>query len=153
MQKSISRLLKYGTLLSTYGLIGSVLLQIFARFFLANTPPWTEEVARLCFIYATACAAGLALKQRYYVHLDMLFNRLSASVQQRLLIAIPAGTLLLFATLGGYAVPFIIRGHQELSPSMQLRMSFVFASMLILGLFMSYYALLDLLKALKTRKP
>ena len=153
MQTSISRLLKYGTLLSTYGLIGSVLLQIFARFFLANTPPWTEEVARLCFIYATAFAAALALKQQYYVHLDALFNRLPAKLQKWLLVAIPAGSLLLFATLGLFAVLFVLRGYQELSPSMPIPMSLTFFSMIVLGIFMSYYAALDLLKALKTRTP
>ncbi len=38
MEKNIARFLKYGTLLSTYGLIATVLLQIFARFFLQNAP-------------------------------------------------------------------------------------------------------------------
>lgn len=149
MQRGISRILKYGTLLSTYGLIGSVLLQIFARFFLANTPPWTEEVARLCFIYATAFAAGLALKQQYYVHLDVFFRKLPDAWQRGLLLAIPAATLLLFALLGGFAIPFVIRGHQEFSPSMQLPMSMVFFSMVVLGIFVSYYAALDLLKVLR----
>lgn len=142
-------MLKYGTLLSTYGLIGSVLLQIFARFFLANTPPWTEEVARLFFIYATAFAAGLALKQQYYVHLDVLFRKFPTRVRKWLLVAISACTLLLFALLGIFAVPFVLRGHYEFSPSMPLRMSFVFFSMLIMGVFMSYYAALEMIKTFK----
>ncbi|PHN02738.1 TRAP transporter small permease [Flavilitoribacter nigricans] len=152
MKQKISTYLKYGTLLSAYGFIGSVLLQIFARFFLANTPPWTEEVARLCFIYAIAFAAGLALKQQYYVHLDVLFNRLPATFQRRLLLIIPAATLLLFAVLGIFAIPFILRGYQEFSPSMQIRMAFVFFSMLVLGASMSYYAALDLRKAIKNHR-
>ena len=151
MKQKISTWLKYGTLLSAYGFIGSVLLQIFARFFLANTPPWTEEVARLCFIYATAFAAGLALKQQYFVHLDVLFNKLPASLQRILLVIIPASTLFLFAILGIFAVPFVLRGYQEFSPSMQIRMAFVFFSMLVLGASMSYYAALDLRKAIKNR--
>lgn len=151
MKQKISTWLKYGTLLSAYGFIGSVLLQIFARFFLTNTPPWTEEVARLCFIYATAFAAGLALKQQYFVHLDVLFNKLPASLQRILLVIIPASTLFLFAILGIFAVPFVLRGYQEFSPSMQIRMAFVFCSMLVLGASMSYYAALDLQKAIKNR--
>lgn len=151
MQKGFARILKYGTLLSTYGLIGSVLLQIFARFFLANTPPWTEEVARLCFIYATAFAAGLALKNHYYVDLDVFFNRLSARQQRIILLIIPAGTLFLFAVLAGFSVPFILLGHWEYSPSMKIRMSLAFFSIFIMGASMSYYALLDLLKVVKTR--
>lgn len=144
--------MKYGILLSTYGLIGSVLLQIFARFFLPNTPPWTEEVARLCFIYATAFAAGLALKHRYYVHLDVFFNTLPDRFKRLLLIFIPACTLILFAILGIYALQFIAFGHREFSPSMPIRMSFVFFSMLVMGAAVSYYACLDLLRAIKNQK-
>ena len=108
MEKSISRFLKYGTLLSTYGLIGSVLLQIFARFFLTNIPPWTEEASRLFFIYATSFAAGLALKNKYYVHLDVFYNQLSSRVKDILLIVIPFLIFLLFMVITVFSVRFII---------------------------------------------
>lgn len=149
MQKAISRILKYGALLSTYALVGSVLLQIFARFFLTNTPPWTEEASRLFFIYATAFAAGLAFEGRYYVHLDVFYNQLSKQVQRVIDIAIPTLVLVLFGLLTISAFRFVILGHQEFSPSMKMRMSFAFCSMLILGASISYYALKDLQKALK----
>ena len=151
MMKSVSTILKYGTLLSALGLIGSVLLQIFARFFLANTPPWTEEASRLFFIYATACAAGLALKSRYYVHLDLFFNQLPKKIQQLLLIIIPALIFILFFIIAINSLLFIYLGHAEFSPSMNIRMSFVFFSIFILGSSISLYALLAFLKALKNR--
>lgn len=151
MVKSISTILKYGTLLSTLGLIGSVLLQIFARFFLTNTPPWTEETSRLFFIYAIAFAAGLALKSRYYVHLDLFFNQLPKGVQQLLLIAIPALISVLFLSIAIASLWFIYQGHSEFSPSMGIRMSYVFSSMFIMGASISLYALLAFLKALKNR--
>ncbi|MEM1124879.1 MAG: TRAP transporter small permease subunit, partial [Bacteroidota bacterium] len=88
MQKYFTKFLKYGTLISTYGLIGSVLLQIFARFFLTNTPAWTEEASRLFFIYAMAFAAGLALKSDEYVALDLFFEKLSPVLQKRLLLTV-----------------------------------------------------------------
>lgn len=152
MEKAISRILKYGTLLSTYALIGSVLLQIFARFFLANTPPWTEEASRLFFIYATAFAAGLAFKSRYYVHLDVFYNQLSARIKRILELLIPLLILVLFGLLSVFAIQFVILGHQEFSPSMQMRMSFAFFSMFILGASISYYAVKDIFKALKYKQ-
>ena len=148
MMKFLGTVLKYGTLLSTVGLIGSVLIQIFARFFLANTPPWTEEASRLFFIYATAFGAGLALKQNYYVHLDLFFNGLPARVQSILLIMIPACTVILFGVMAAFSFRFIQLGHSEWSPSMKVRMSFVFFSMFIMGVSLSVYAFLDMLKAI-----
>ncbi|MBX2874475.1 MAG: TRAP transporter small permease subunit [Saprospiraceae bacterium] len=149
MEKAITRLLKYGTLISTYALIGSVLLQIFARFFLSNTPPWTEEASRLFFIYATAFGAGLAFKSHYYVHLDVFYNRLSPKIQSSLNILIPLLVLSLFALLSIHAIQFVRLGHFEYSPSMKMRMSFAFFSMFIMGASISYYAVKDLRKALK----
>ena len=151
VKKIISRILKYGTLISTYGLIGSVLLQIFARFFLENTPSWTEEASRLFFIYATSFAAGLALKNNYYVALDVFYNKLSARFKQVLNIAIPILVFVLFALMAIFSIQFILLGHLEYSPSMKIRMSFVFFSIFIMGASISYYAFGEILKALKNR--
>ena len=149
MQKAVSRFLKYGTLLSTYALVGSVLLQIFARFFLANTPPWTEEASRLFFIYATAFASGLALKNQYYVHLDVFYDRLPEKIQRLLNKLIPIFIFILFALLTVYSIQFIFLGHQEYSPSMKIKMSFVFASIFVMGASISYYAILEMIKNFK----
>lgn len=151
MARWIDKILKYGVLISTYLLIGSVLLQIFARFFLEKTPPWTEEASRMFFIYATAFAAGLALKNRYYVHLDVFFARLPQRVQGWLMLLIPLFTFVLFGLLTVYSIGFIRLGHAEFSPSMGIRMSFVFFSVFIMGASISYYALLQLLKEIRKR--
>ena len=151
MKKNIARLLKYGLLISTYGLIGSVLLQVFARFFLSNTPAWTEEASRLFFIYATAFAAGLALKDRYYVHLDIFFEQFPEKVQHTLELIIPLFTFMLFSILTIFSIQFIVQGYAEFSPSMKIRMAFVFSSMFIMGASISYYAALDFLKRFRSR--
>ena len=39
--------MKWGTFLSTLGFVLAILLQIFARLFLATAPSWTEEAARV----------------------------------------------------------------------------------------------------------
>lgn len=152
MEKNISRILKYGTLLSAYGLVGVVLLQIFARFFLANTPPWTEEASRLFFIYATAFASGLALKNNYYVHLDVFFDRMSIKTKQILLRVIPVIILILFTIMTVFSLQFIVLGHSEFSPSMKIRMSFVFFSIFIMSASISYYAFLEVKKSFKNRR-
>lgn len=151
MEKTISRFLKYGTLLSTYGLIGSVLLQIFARFFLENTPSWTEEASRLFFIYAISFASGLALKNNYYVHLDLFFDKLSAKAKSNLTIAVQLLTLILFVVISIFSIQLIQLGHDETSPSMGIKMSFAFFSMLLLAGSISYYAFLEIKKAIKNR--
>lgn len=153
MHSYITRLLKYGAIASTYLLVGSVLLQIFARFFLPSTPAWTEEASRLFFIYGISFAAGLALKDNYYVYLEFFFDRLPARMRRALTILIPLLTLLLFVCITLYAVDFVILGYQEKSPSMKFSMSYVFFSMIILSASMGYFAFRDLRKSMKEARP
>ena len=77
IKKTVEKALKYGTLVSSFALIFSVLLQIYARFFMSNTPAWTEETSRIFFIYTVSFASGLALKDNYFVYLDVFYEKTS----------------------------------------------------------------------------
>lgn len=146
MKKNISRFLKYGTLISTYGLLASVLLQIFARFFLPNTPPWTEEASRLFFIYAIAFSGGLAVQNKEYVALDVLYEQFSARWKRWILMAVQVLTLLLFGLMAIYALNFTHLGIAEKAPAMKISMAIAFFSMFILAFFICYFTFLELRK-------
>ena len=92
----LSFVLERATFISTVGLILIVLLQIFARFFLVSAPAWTEEAARIFFIYTISFAAGIALKDQYYVNMDLLYNALSKKLQHVIQLVISGSILLLF---------------------------------------------------------
>ncbi|MGB5262569.1 MAG: TRAP transporter small permease subunit [Lutimonas sp.] len=153
MDKFISSLLKKGVIISSLGLIAIALLQIFARFFLAQAPAWTEEASRLCFIYATSFAAGLALKNNYYVHLDYFYNLFTTNIQRKLRIIIPLMTFLLFLIITIYSIQFIYLGRLETSPSLKMRMAYIFISVLIMSLSLSYFAFKDFINQVKNKKP
>lgn len=149
MEKRIARLLKYGVLASTYCLIGSVLLQVVARYLLPETPAWTEEASRLFFVYAISFAAGLGLKEGYYVHMEAFFDLFPARVKRILGIATPVIIFLLVLCLAFYSVSFVLLGIAEKSPSMKFSMAYVFFSMVILAFSMSYFAFLESKKAIR----
>lgn len=148
--KNIGRILKIGTLCATVGFIFTVILQIYARFFLEDAPSWTEEASRLFFIYAIAFAAGLALKNKYYVHLDMFFNRFSNSIRKRIELIIPVVTFLLFAIIMVFSIQLIILGLPEKSPSMGFTMGFAFISVFIMSVAICYYSFFQILKTFKS---
>lgn len=149
MHKVIGSILKYGTILSTLGIIIMVLIQIYARFFLPNSPSWTEEASRLFFIYALSFAAGLAVKNHYYVHLDYFFNKFSEKTQKVIMLIIPLTTALLFLIVAIYSLDFIVQGHAERSPSLKVRMSYVFFSIFIMGASICYYSVLEFIRQIK----
>ena len=149
--KTIGRLLKIGTLWSTIGFVFTVVLQIYARFFLENAPSWTEEASRLFFIYAIAFASGLALKNNYYVHLDMFFNQFNDDVKRRVVFVIPIVTFILFAIIMVFSIQLIILGLPENSPSMGFKMGFAFISIFIMSGSICYYSLIEILKSFKNK--
>jgi len=149
LHKTIGRILKYGVLLSTWGLIVTVLVQIVCRFTPIATPSWTEEASRIFFIYAMSFAAGLAMKNEYYVHLDMFYSRLPKAMQRFLTKAIPIITLLLFGIMAIYAIQFILLGIPEQSPSMGFNMGVAFFSMFIMSISICYYVVIKIKKVFK----
>ncbi|AWV98772.1 TRAP transporter small permease [Arcticibacterium luteifluviistationis] len=149
IKKAIGKFLKYGTLLSTYALIASVALQIYARFFMSKTPAWTEEASRLFFLYTISFASGLALKDNYFVYLDVLFERLKPRSQESLLTLIYLVTFALFGLMFYHSVLFVKLGLPETSSSMGISMSITFFCMVIMSASMAYYSFLELLKRYK----
>ncbi len=139
-------------LISTTGFVGSTVIQIFARFFLASAPSWTEEASRLFFIYAISFASGLALRDKYFVELDVFYRKFSRKTQYFLDLIIQFSTVFLFAILGIYAVEYIQLGINETSPSLRIPMSFAFVSILIMSLTILIYAVLEIKQIIKKEK-
>ena len=142
--KTIHKVLGLGTLLSTAGFIGSTMVQIFARFFLANSPSWTEEASRLFFIYAVSFAAGLALRDKYFIELDVFYRILPKKVKYVVDTITQLCTVLLFAIMGFFALEYIDLGKTETSPSLKIPMSFAFVSILIMSVTMVLFAILEI---------
>lgn len=152
MRKAIGKILKIGTLLSTWSLIAMVLLQIICRFSWFETPSWTEEASRILFIYAISFASGLALKSsNYYVALDAFYNRFNPKFKRFLDKSIPVVIFLLFAIFTFYAIQFISLGMIEKSPSMGFNMGVAFCSMFIIGSTLCYYAWHKIVNAFKRK--
>lgn len=139
LRKTVGRILKIGTLLSTWCLIATVLLQIICRFTPLATPSWTEEASRLFFIYAMSFGAGLAMKDGFYVHLDMFYNRLPLPIKKLLMKAIPIISIVLFGIMAVYSIKFVILGLPEKSPSMGFNMGATFFSMFIMSGSICFY--------------
>ena len=143
--------LKWGTFLSTLGFVAAILIQIFARLLLATAPSWTEEAARVFFVLAIGCSAGLALRSGEYVNFDFFYQRMSASWQRRIAFLIDLLTVILFALFTVYAVQFTVMGWAERSPSLKFPMAIPFAAMLILGFSLLVYAVDRLRKHFTTK--
>lgn len=138
--KYIDLLVETGVVLSLLGMVISVVIQVFTRFFMESAPHWTEEAARIFFIYSVAFGSGLAIRDHAFVQLDYFMNKLNTSNKKIIQIIIHVIILLFGLLLSYYSIKFIGIGSSETSPSLQINMSYVFSSMLILGILVTYYS-------------
>ena len=148
----LSTFLKYGTLLTSLGFISTVSLQICARFFLTDVPPWTEEASRILFIYSISFARGLAYRGNYFVYLEVFYLGFSSKMKKVVNLVSPILSFFLFGITARYAISVFQMGFSESSPSLQIIMAIPFFSLLILSCSVSFYSLLSLLKKIKYLK-
>ena len=145
----LSMFLKYGTLLTSLGFVMTVSLQIFARFFLSDVPPWTEEASRILFIYAIAFSSGLAYRGNYFVFLEAFYANFSDILKKKIDLISPILSLVLFGFCGFYSLSMLEMGLNEYSPTLHILMIIPFLSIFILSLSVSYYSLMAFLKKIK----
>ena len=145
----LSKFLKYGTLLTSLGFVMTVSLQIFARFFLSDVPPWTEEASRILFIYAIAFSSGLAYRGNYFVFLEAFYASFSDILKKKIDLISPILSLILFGFCGFYSLSMLEMGLNEYSPTLHILMVIPFLSIFILSLSVSYYSLMAFLKKIK----
>ena len=145
----LSKFLKYGTLLTSLGFVMTVSLQIFARFFLSDVPPWTEEASRILFIYAIAFSSGLAYRGNYFVFLEAFYASFSDILKKKIDLISPILSLVLFGFCGFYSLSMLEMGLNEYSPTLHILMIIPFLSIFIISLSISYYSLTAFLKKIK----
>lgn len=113
------------SVLAVVGMIGyivSVVVQVFSRTFLPNTPTWTEEAARYLFIYSVAVAAGVVVLLDDYARVDVIFGRFKPELRKTYDIIVTAllGVFCLYLAI--FALPnfvFLINPATGTSVSMK----------------------------------
>ncbi len=143
---SLDRVLEWAVIGSFVLMILSVCLQVFARYALPWSPPWTEELARFCFIYMVSFGAGLAVKDRSYVNVDILLQFLG----ERKKILLDSFILILIILLMGlmlwHAIPLIRIVQLQQSASLKINMALIYFSMFSMALLVIVYAYRELVK-------
>ncbi len=144
--KLLDRFNEAGIILSLSVMMISVLIQVFARFFLDSAPSWTEEMARIFFVFSVAFGAGLAVKEGAYIFLDSLIHWLKPGLRSILAIAGKVTVILTAIVMLVYSFNFVAIGMLETSPAMNINMGYVFTSMPIMAAMIGAYTILSFKK-------
>ncbi|MFK4826061.1 TRAP transporter small permease [Paenochrobactrum sp. BZR 588] len=124
-----------------FAMMGVTFTQVLARYALANSLSWSEEVGRYIFVWITFLGMAAAFQSRAHIALDFLVSLLPVKFSNKLvvfnalLVAVVGGALL----LGGLALMKF--GMNQKSAALGLPMYLVYSVIPFSGLTLCYFAL------------
>ena len=126
--------------LTTGLLIGAitvlVTVQVFARYVLNNTPPWSEELCRYLFIWVSFLGACVATRRAAHLGVDSLVSRLPAGTREVLRHAVSTLIVVFTGLLVWQGAALVPAMASQRSPSMAMSLQYVFAAIPIAGAIM-----------------
>ena len=118
-----------------------VLLQVLMRYLFAYPNPWSEELSRFCFIWASLLGASLAVEQRAHFGFDQVTKKLAPHTK-RAVEAFARAVVLLFSVVliaTGIALMDLTQG--ERSAALNLPVALVYAAAPVSGVLMAIHLL------------
>ena len=150
VQKVIDRIMSVATTVSFIVMILVVLLQIISRYLFPVSIHWTEEAARFSFLYTVALASGLAMRDKAYVNVDLIPLIIRGRARVILEAVLDIATIIFLFVVARYSFRLVSIGTIQTSASLQIPMSWIFLVTTIIPLSMSYYAIRDLIRILRS---
>ena len=115
---------------SFLALIPLLFAQVFLRYVFNYAIPWSEELARYAFVWLIWLGAGLCVKERRHIRIDVITSRFPERVYKIFeciitLISIAFCVFLLYKSL---SVVSMVARLKQTSPALKIPMSAVYAS-------------------------
>jgi TRAP-type C4-dicarboxylate transport system permease small subunit len=125
-------------------------IQVIARYVLLISTPWTEELARLFFVWAVFLGAAIGVKRNLHTRVDFLFVRLPPRVAALLLAGMDvllAGMAVIMVLYGGQLV---LSTRADLSTSLGYPRNWFYLPVPFSGILMLRYLLPDIARRLSS---
>ena len=130
-------------------LVFAVFLQVIARYIFNSPPSWTEELARYCQVWIVILTSSICIRKGSHLAVDYLSKSLSDRVNYfiKLLISFLVAVYLCIVIVFG--VKLMMAGAYQVSPAIQIKMSYVYAIFPIGGVLMLLEAVINIINLLK----
>lgn len=114
-------------------LIGLVSAQIFMRYAVHSPLVWSEELARMTFVYLTFIGAGLAFHRGENLRLGVLTDALTERARLRLRAGTYAVEVLFIGIVLAYSAPLLRRLYPAPTPALEWSMDCFYAGVAVGG--------------------
>jgi TRAP-type C4-dicarboxylate transport system permease small subunit len=124
IRSHLSRCLRYCCAFLVLALFVLVFIQVLFRFVFKHPFDWAEELARYAFIWVSMLGAVLGVEQRAHFYVDMLANKLTSDKRRILDLGMRAIVFLFLVALGYVSINLTTVMGSQLSPILNLPLSY-----------------------------
>ena len=140
----INKLVTIFTGLMMHVLVIMVALQVFSRFVIESALPWTEELARLSFIWLCFMGLSVCVYEKANLGIDFLYNRMGTGGKKMFRIAVEGIMLCLFGVIAVFGVKLLNMVSMQISPTMGYNMVWAYMPVQLGGALSFIYTLVNL---------
>jgi TRAP-type C4-dicarboxylate transport system permease small subunit len=155
MDKVSRGLSKAVLIVSGLGLVALVCLlgwQVFARYVLGSSPPWSEQAALVVMIGFIALAASAGVREGFHIGMTMAVDALPPQ-GQKLATALSFGVIAIFGlALGIYGGELVSKTWEHKIPSLGLPRGAAYLPLAMSGWLMMFFAIEQAIAALTNGK-
>lgn len=151
IRKAIDYTLATLTFLSFAGVIVIVTVQIVSRF-APFSFIWTEELTRYLFLYAICFGAPLALMRGEFINVDLILNKMPNKLRRYYEVVIYLLIIALSVVMVIEGYQFTLIGRNQASATMPFQMSVIHAALVIMAVFLIYYAVLKVIDLIRNEQ-
>lgn len=144
MRQKIDRFLGAAVALLMGIMVINVLWQVASRYLLGSPSVFTDELANYLLIWVGLLGAAYASGKKMHLAIDLLPNKLEGAKKKRLSLLITAIVILFAITvmvIGGSRLVYLTLLLEQLSPSLQIPLGFIYLVIPVSGLFIIYYSI------------
>ena len=116
-------------------------VQVLARYVFQISTPWTEELARLCFVWGVFLGAAIGVKRNLHTRVDFVFVRIPPRAAALVLAGIDLFLAILAFVMILYGGQLILSTRTDLSTSLGYPRNWFYLPVPISGLMMLWYLL------------
>lgn len=134
------------------GIVFLIFLQVFSRFVMQYGLPWTEELARLLFMWLCMLGFSVCVFEKSNMGITMLVSKFSPAGQRAVRLLAEVLMLGLFGCMAVYGYQILDVVSMQISRSMEFNMAISYAAVLCGAVLSFFYTLVNLVDDLQAGK-
>lgn len=136
--KAIAKLLTLLCILAIGMLVIVVFTQVVSRM-LNFSLPWTEELSRLTIVWLTFLGTSLAIYEKMHLAVTFFVKKANEKTQKGIYFFVHMLTIVFYGILVFYGFKLTASAAGNLSPTLQLSMSFFYAAIPVSSIFSLFF--------------